>query len=148
MKTSIPVILFALLACAGMDAGAKQARVIVECSASHDDCVRKPAKSTATPAAKREVPALPPDTPGDARMGMMAGPMMTAPPSLAAPSMPPSPAAPLVAAEVPESAHAACARKKNGSKLTVRLSPQESVAGICKKKSGKMRFQARQHHVG
>lgn len=138
MKTAIPVILFALLACAGSTAGAKQARVIIECSASHDDCIKK--------STKREAPVLPPDQPGVAEMGPMAGPMVAAPPSLAAHAMPPGPSAPatsVVAPEIPAAAHAACARRKNGSKMTVKVGAEQTLTGTCKKEDGKMRFKMR-----
>jgi len=46
---------------------------------------------------------------------------------------------------IPDAAHAACARRKNGSKVTVKLGPKESMAGVCEKEGGKMRFRLRHH---
>ena len=138
MKRSLPVILCALLACAGSTASAKQARVVIECSASHGDCIKK--------STKREAPVLPPHQPGVADMGMMAGPMVSAPPSLAAHAMPPGPSAPVtsvVAPEIPAAAHVACARRKNGSKMTVKVGAEQTLTGTCKKEDGKMRFKLR-----
>lgn len=150
MKKSLSVFLLALLACAGASADPGQARVVITCSASGEDC----AKKTVSP----DKPVLPPDTPGDAQMGMMAAPMMMAPPSLASASMPPAPSTPPVlpasdlsphVAAIPDSAHAACARRKNGSRITVKLGPKQTLAGVCEKDSGKMRFRARhQRHAG
>lgn len=146
MKKSLPVFLLALLACAGASASPDQARVIIKCSADGGDCAREP-----EPPKPPGPPVLPPDRPGDASMNVMAAPAMMAPPSLAAPSMPPAPAmapAPAALAEIPDSAHAACARRKNGSKVTVKLGAKETIAGVCKKENGKMRFRMRNHHVG
>lgn len=154
MKTSIPAMLLALLACASAGAGASpdQATVVIKCSANGVNCAREP-----VPPKAPEAPVLPPDRPGDARMDMMAAPAMMAPPSLAAPSMPPAPsmapassvapASPALA-EIPASAHAACAGRKNGSKMTVKLGAKETMVGVCKKESGKIRFRMRQHRVG
>lgn len=154
MKTSIPAMLLALLACASAGAGASpdQATVVIKCSANGVNCAREP-----VPPKAPEAPVLPPDRPGDARMDMMAAPTMMAPPSLAAPSMPPAPlmapassvapASPALA-EIPASAHAACAGRKNGSKMTVKLGAKETMVGVCKKESGKIRFRMRQHRVG
>jgi hypothetical protein len=151
MKQSLPLILFALLTCASTSASAYQARVIIKCGATGGDCEKEPVPSTPPAAASGSTPVLPPDRPGDAQMNLMAGPAMMAPPSLAAPSMPPNPAIPVAPAavtDVPESAHAACARRKNGSKMTVKLGPHETMAGVCQRESGKMRFRMRHHHVG
>jgi len=165
MKTTLPIILLALLAGASATASADQPRVIIKCSAKGGDCQNKDA-----PAGK---PLLPPDQPGDAQMSSMAAPMMISPPSLAAGSMPPTPSAPPALAapsapsapsapavpavapvaapaahavvQIPDAAHAACARRKNGSKVTVKLGPKESMAGVCKKEGGKMRFRLRHH---
>jgi len=154
MKTSIPAMLLALLACASAGAGASpdQATVVIKCSANGVNCAREP-----VPPKAPEAPVLPPDRPGDARMDMMAAPTMMAPPSLAAPSMPPAPlmapassvapASPALA-EIPASAHAACAGRKNGSKMTVKLGAKETMVGVCKKESGKIRFRMRQYRVG
>jgi hypothetical protein len=150
MKNSLTVLLLALLACSGASAGPDQARVVISCSAGGADCVKKPAQPR-----QSEKPVLPPDTPGDARMGMMAAPMMMAPPSLAAAAMPPAPSTPasLSASElsphvavIPNAAHAACAKRKHGSKMTVKLGPNETLAGSCERDKGKMRFRAR--HAG
>jgi hypothetical protein len=149
MKQSLPLVLFALLASAGTGASAYQAQVIVKCSASGGDCEKEPAPPA--PSAPNGKPVLPPDKPGDAGISLMVAPSMMGPPSLAAPSMPPNPAipvAPTALAEIPEAAHAACAKRKNGSKMTVKLGPHETLAGVCRKESGKMRFQMRHHHVG
>jgi len=152
MKTSIPAMLLALLACASAGASPDQATVVIKCSANGVNCAREP-----VPPKAPEAPVLPPDRPGDARMDMMAAPTMMAPPSLAAPSMPPAPlmapassvapASPALA-EIPASAHAACAGRKNGSKMTVKLGAKETMVGVCKKESGKIRFRMRQHRVG
>lgn len=152
MKTAIPAMLLALLACASAGASPDQATVVIKCSANGVNCAREP-----VPPKAPEAPVLPPDRPGDARMGMMAAPAMMAPPSLAAPSMPPAPSmapassvapASPVLAEIPASAHAACAGRKNGSKMTVKLGAKETMVGVCKKESGKIRFRMRQHRVG
>jgi len=158
MKTTLPIILLALLACASATASADQPRVIIKCSAKGGDCQNKDAASGK--------PLLPPDQPGDAQMSSMAAPMMISPPSLAAGSMPPTPSAPPALAapsapsapavpsvapaahavvQIPDAAHAACARRKNGSEVTVKLGPKESMAGVCKKEGGKMRFRLRHH---
>jgi len=152
MKTSIPAMLLALLACASAGASPDQATVVIKCSANGVNCAREP-----VPPKAPEAPVLPPDRPGDARMDMMAAPTMMAPPSLAAPSMPPAPsmvppssvapASPALA-EIPASAHAACAGRKNGSKMTVKLGAKETMVGVCKKESGKIRFRMRQYRVG
>lgn len=155
MKKSLPVLLFALLACAGAGVSADpgQARVIISCSANGENCVKKPVPST-----QPAKPSLPPDIPGDAQMGMMAAPMMMAPPSLASASMPPAPSTPPVLpasvetpaiATIPDSAHAACAKRKPGRKVTVKLGPNESMSGICEKVDGAMQFRMRKHrHAG
>ena len=146
MKKLIPTILLTLLACAstGVLADPGQARVIIKCSKAGDDCSRKPAP--AAPSAPRTATAPAPDQAGKVEVGMMAAPMMMGPPSLAAASMPPAPAmsaAPADLADVPPSAHAACATRKAGSKTTVELGPDQTLHGVCEKKNGKMRFRAR-----
>lgn len=143
MKKSIPVILLALLAGASATAGADQARVIIKCRAGGDDCHKQATPST--PPAPSAAPTLPPDRPGGVELGMSAAPIMMAPPSLAAPSMPPAPAV----AMIPDSAHAACVGRKAGSRMTVKLGKNTSVQGVCEKESGKMRFRARERqHAG
>ena len=48
--------------------------------------------------------------------------------------------------EIPTEAHAACASKANGSKLTFTPAPGETMQGVCKRVDGRMAFQLRSYH--
>ena len=171
MKNTLPIILLALLAGASAAASADQPRVIIKCSATGGDCQNKdaaPGKPLLPPdqpgdAQMSSMAAPMMISPPSLAAGSMP-PTPSAPPALPAPSATSTPAAASVTAPVaasvtapvtapaahalariPDAAHAACARRKNGSKVTVKLGPKESMAGVCAKEGGKMRFRLRHH---
>jgi hypothetical protein len=61
----------------------------------------------------------------------------------APPAPPPVPAIPAVPAE----AHAACAAKAPGSRLTWELRKGETMSGVCEREGGKMRFALRSYDL-
>ncbi len=64
--------------------------------------------------------------------------------TMPAPAAPPPAPPPLPA--IPAEAHAACAGKANGSKLTFTPAPGETMHGVCKRVDGRMVFQLRSYH--
>ena len=62
-----------------------------------------------------------------------------------APAVPPAPPA-LELPEIPATAHAACAGKKDGTRLTLTPRPGETMGGVCEQDGGKMVFQLRSYH--
>jgi len=147
IKKALPAALAGLLACAGAAAG--QNREPGGCDAAHANCHKviilpKPGAS-ATPAAPAPT-SLPADKAGDVPMGIAMTTALAEPPSLAAAAMPPNVSTTHAEAPIPASAHADCAKRKHGSKISVRLGPNETIAGICQRDSkhgGKMQFRAR-----
>ena len=70
--------------------------------------------------------------------------MPAPPPPLAAiPAPPPPPPLP----DIPAEAHAACAGKATGSKVSLRLGPGETMSGLCERVGGKMVFQLRSYRL-
>lgn len=121
-------ILFSLALSLSLGASAAQAAVHIECNVERGKCPKAPAPPV-PPA-----PPAPPPAP--------AGHAMPAPP------VPPAPPAP-PAIDVPDlrpSAMAACAGKKDGSRLTLTPRPGETISGVCEQDGGKMVFQLRSYH--
>jgi hypothetical protein len=148
MKTSAALLMFALLSSA---AGASLAdvHVYVDCDARDAKCPPppKPPRPPHPPA-----PPAPPSpdadmaaSPADAAIpAPPVPPAPPAPPSAAAiPAPPPPPKVP----PVPDSAHADCAAKKPGTRMTFTLRPGETMSGVCEKQDGKMRFSLRQYRL-
>jgi hypothetical protein len=46
---------------------------------------------------------------------------------------------------VPDSAHADCASKQPGTRLSFTLRPGETMSGVCQRHEGKMRFSLREY---
>jgi hypothetical protein len=46
---------------------------------------------------------------------------------------------------VPDSAHAECASKKPGTRLSLTLQPGETMSGVCRRQDGKMVFSLREY---
>ena len=61
------------------------------------------------------------------------------------PAPPPAPPAPPPLPEIPAAAHAACAGKANGSKLSFTPGPGETMSGLCERVDGRMVFQLRSY---
>ncbi|MDB5747222.1 MAG: hypothetical protein JWP72_2070 [Massilia sp.] len=72
------------------------------------------------------------------------GPCATPP---APPAPPASPPPPPPLPDVPDEAHAACANKATGSKVTLKLGPTETMSGLCERVGGKMVFQLRSYRL-
>ena len=70
----------------------------------------------------------------------------TAPPAMPAIPAPPAPPAPPPLPEIPAEAHAACAGKADGSKLSFTPAPGETMQGVCKRVDGRMVFRLRSYH--
>lgn len=143
MKTSATILLFALLSSA---AGASLAdvHVYVNCKAPDAHCPPPPKPPRPPlPPAPPTPPAPPaPDlamahSPADA--AMPAVPAVPAPPAIPAP--PPPPRIP----PVPDSAHADCATKKPGTRLSFTLRPNETMTGVCQRQGGRMVFSLREY---
>ena len=79
------------------------------------------------------------------RLANMVAPL---PPVPAVPPLPaiPAPPAPPALPDIPEEAHAACANRASGSKVTLKLGPGETMTGLCEREDGKMVFQLRTYH--
>lgn len=118
MKNTASFVLFALL-CAG--AGASSASVHIQCPVKDGKCVPPPA-APAPPA-----PPMPPAPP--------------APPPL--PALPPMPELPAV----PQEAHAACAAKAPGTRMTWVIKEDETMSGVCERQGGKMVFTMRGYYL-
>ena len=58
----------------------------------------------------------------------------------------PAPPAPPPLPEIPAEAHAACAGKADGSKLSFTPAPGETMHGLCKRVDGRMVFKLRSYH--
>lgn len=128
MKTVISLLLAVLLVPAAQ-ASAAQTSVQIECNTPRGACPPPPPAPPAPP-----VPPVPP------------APGMPPPPPIPAPPPPPPP--PQVAMpEIPASAHAACAQKTDGARLTLRLGPNETMSGVCERENGKMVFQLRNYRL-
>jgi hypothetical protein len=76
-----------------------------------------------------------------------APPAPPAPPAPAAPPAPPAPPPPPKLPPVPDSAHADCASKNPGTRLSFTLRPGEIMSGICRKENGRMRFSLREYRL-
>lgn len=128
MKTTIPLILLAMLA---LGATTAEAAVHYECTAARGKCPKPPAPPA---------PPAPPQPPAPPAIGHVppVAPMLPAPP---APPAPPEVDLP----EIPASMHAACAGKNDGSKLSMTLRPGESMAGVCEREDGRMVFHLRRY---
>ena len=125
------LILLALTVAAGAHAGET---VRIDCKPAHGGpCAPPPAPPA---------PPLPPTPPLPPLPAIAALPSPPAIPALPAPP-PPPPALP----DVPSEAHAACASKSPGSKLTLRLGPNETMGGVCERSGGKMVFHLRSYRL-
>jgi hypothetical protein len=154
MKTSAAILMFGLLSSA---AGASLAdvHVYVNCDAADAKCPRppkppKPPRPPAPPAPP--VPPAPPApdaamaySPADAAMPAM--PAMPAIPVPPTPPAPPAPPPPPKVPPVPDSAHADCASRKPGTRLTFTLRPGETMTGVCQKQDGRMVFSLREYQL-
>jgi hypothetical protein len=61
--------------------------------------------------------------------------------------VPAIPAPPPALPDIPDEAHAACANKANGSSVTLKLGPRETMRGLCERVGGKMVFQLRSYRL-
>lgn len=128
MKTSSPLFLLAMLA---LGAHGAEAAVRYECSAVRGPCPAPPAPPA---------PPTPPAPPAPPVAGHSA-PLPPAPPAAPAPAAPPAPDLP----EIPASVHAACAGKRDGSRLSMTLRPGETMAGVCEREDDNMVFHLRSY---
>ena len=94
-----------------------------------------------TPAQDASWTAPPPPPPAPP-----APPAPPTPPGMPPMPAPPAPPAPPPLPEIPAEAHAACAGKANGSKLTFTPGPGDTMQGLCKRVDGRMVFQLRSYH--
>lgn len=131
-RSLVPLVLLALLCVTS----AAQAAVRIDCKpAASGPCVQPPAPPP--PPAPPAPPSLPGMPPG------IAPPAPPAPVPPAIPAPPPPPALPAI----PDQAHAACAAKANGSTLSLRLGPNETMSGLCERVDGKMVFRLRSYRL-
>jgi hypothetical protein len=151
MKTSAAILMFALLSSA---AGASLAdvHVYVNCSDKDAKCPPppKPPKPPRPPAPP--APPLPPAPPApDGAMAYTPAdvpmPAMPAMPAIPVPPAPPAPPPPPKVPPVPDSAHAECAAKTPGSRLTITLRAGETMTGVCQRHDGKMVFSLREYEL-
>lgn len=122
------MILTSLALALTLGAGVAQAAVCYECNALRGKCPAPP------------VPPVPPAPP--APPPAPDGHVMPAPPVPPAPPAPPA----LELPEIPAAAHAACAGKKDGARLTLTPRPGETIGGVCEQDGGKMVFHLRSYH--
>jgi hypothetical protein len=152
MKTTATILIATLLTGA---AGAVLAdvQVYIDCSAPGADCPPppKPPKPPRPPAPP--APPPPPPMPGDAMAAtpadgaMPAIPAMPMPPAPPAPPTPPAPPPPPKLPPVPDSAHADCANKKPGTRLSFSVAEGGTMSGVCQKQDGKMMFSLRAYRL-
>jgi hypothetical protein len=154
MKTTAAILLFALLSGAA-GAALADVHVYVNCKAADGNCPPPPTPpKPPRPPAPPTPPAPPaPPMPGDALAAspadaaMPATPAIPAPPAPPAPPTPPAPPSPPKLPPVPESAHADCATKKPGTRLSFTLKPGETMTGVCRKQGGRMVFSLREYEL-
>jgi hypothetical protein len=72
-------------------------------------------------------------------------PVPPVPPHPPAPPVPPAPPPAPEIPPVPDSAHADCAGKKPGTRLSFTLQPGETMSGVCQKQGGRMAFSLREY---
>jgi hypothetical protein len=145
MKTTAAILMFALLSGAA-GAGLADVHVYVNCKAD-GNCPPppKPPKPPRPPAPP--VPPAPP-APDDAMAYTPDAAAMPAPPAPPAPPSPPAvpaPPPPPKVPPVPDSAHAECAAKTPGTRLTITLRAGETMTGVCQRHDGKMVFSLREY---
>ena len=128
------LILVALFCATG---AAATETVRIDCKpAGSGPCATPPAPPAPPLPPTPAVPAIPAIPPIPAVAAVPAVPALPAPP-------PPPPALP----DVPDEAHAACAGKATGSKVSLRLGPRETMSGLCERVGGKMVFQLRSYRL-
>ena len=154
MKTTPVLLTFALLASAAGTALA-DVHVYVNCDDKDARCPPppKPPKPPrapvppAPPAPDMAMAALPAEAAPPAPPAPAALPALPAPPAPPAPPAVPAPPPPPKLPPIPESAHADCASKNPGTRLSFTLRPGETMSGICRKENGRMRFSLREYRL-
>jgi hypothetical protein len=145
MKTTAAILMSALLSGAA-GAALADVHVHVNCKAADANCPPPP-----TPPKPPRPPAPPappaPPVPGDTALAAPADVAMPAMPAMPAPPAPPAPPPAPKVPPVPDSAHADCATKKPGTRLTFTLKPGETMTGVCRKEGGKMVFSLREYEL-
>jgi hypothetical protein len=146
MKATAALLSFALLSSAA-GAALADVHVYVNCDDPGTKCPTPP-KPPRPP-----IPPAPPAPPAP-DIAMAASPADVAipapppaPPAPAAPPAPPAPPPPPNLPPVPDSAHADCASKNPGTRLSFTLRPGETMSGICQKVHGRMRFSLREYRL-
>ena len=157
MKHTAAILAFALLSGAA-GAGLADVHVYVNCDAKGANCPPPPKPPKPPRPPRPPAPPAPPSPPapplpGDttayapAMPALPAIPAVPAPPDVPAPPSPPSPPSPPKLPPVPDSAHADCAAKQPGTRLSFTLRPGETMSGICVKHGGRMRFSLREYEL-
>jgi hypothetical protein len=137
MKTRTAILMFALLSGAA-GAALADVRIHIDCKAAGAHCPPPPTppRPPAPPAPDAAMASSPAD------VAMPAMPAIPAPPAPPAPPLPPPPPK---LPPVPDSAHAECASKKPGTRLSFTLQPGETMSGVCRRQGGKMVFELRDY---
>lgn len=138
MHKTLALILAALLGAAALPS---EAAVHYECSAKRGKCPPPPVPPVPPqPPAPPAPPAAPMSPDG---VAMPAPPAPPAPPAIPAPPAPPAIELP----DIPQAAHAACAGKPDGARLTWVIKRGETMGGVCEREQGKMVFHLRSYHL-
>lgn len=144
MKTSIPLILLALLS-TGASAGQAEPQaegrgghVWIKCGPGTRTKCPPPPTPPEPPAPP--APPAPPSLPGHHAAFAPPPPPLPGMPAMPAPPAPPVPPEPPPPPEVPEQAHAACADKPSGTRMTWSLGEDGTMTGTCERKAGRMQF--------
>jgi hypothetical protein len=151
MKRPAALLMFALLSSAA-GAGLADVHVVVDCSDKDARCPPPPKPPKPPRPPRPPAPPAPPSSddamaalPDDAAM-----PVPPAPPAPAAPlapPVPPAPPAPPALPPVPDSAHADCAAREPGTRLSFTLPTGGTMSGVCRKQDGKMMFSLREYRL-
>jgi hypothetical protein len=140
-STVLIAALSAAFAPAAAHADEPRVQVHIHCSTTSPASTRCPPPPA--PPAPPKPPAAPQPLVPDADGRLPPPPPVPAPPPVVA--VPPVPEPKLPA--IPAAAHAACAGKTEGSALTWKLGPNETMGGVCTRRDGKMVFQLRSYDL-